>query len=132
METLAAESGWSFEHAGNLRQLQEIGSTRDVVAVLIEAATLGMPPAEALQAVSEALPKTLPILCHKASENIQWTQLADAGAFHALLLPLRASEVRQTLGFVWEAQRRRRSRAALRNRPIASGHRARRAGLWPS
>jgi len=112
MERLAAESGWSFEHAGNLRQLREIGSLRDVVAVLIDTATLGMPPQQALQAVAHAVPRSLPILCHKASETIQWTELAQAGAFHALLMPLHPSEVRQALGFVSEARGRRTEQVA--------------------
>jgi len=112
MDTLAAESGWSFEQAGNLRQLREIGALRDIVTVLIDPAMLGMRPKEAVQAVSDAAPKSLPILCHKASETIQWTELAQAGAFHALLMPLRASEVRQAFGFVFEARGRLMQQAA--------------------
>jgi|KBSSwiStaDraftv2_1062776.scaffolds.fasta_scaffold1631159_1 hypothetical protein len=106
MGTLAAESGWSYEHAGNFGKLREIGRQRAIVAVLIDAGSLGVPIKDALQAVSEALPKALPIVCHKSSETIRWSDLADAGAFHALLMPLCESEVRQSLGFVWAAQRR--------------------------
>jgi hypothetical protein len=106
MGRLAAESGWSFEHAGNVPKLREIGGERAVVAVLIDAGALGVSIRDALRAVSEALPKALPIVCHKSSETILWSELADAGAFHALLMPLCESEVRQSLGFVWAAQRR--------------------------
>ena len=116
MDTLAAECGWSFEHAANVRQLREIGVERDIVAVLFDASALGVPTKHALQAVCEVLPNVLPIVCHKSSETIHWSELAQAGAFHALLLPLRASEVRQSLGFVWEAQRRRRSRIVVLRR----------------
>lgn len=117
METLAAESGWTFEHAGDLRQLREIGAARDIVAVLIDAAMLGMRPEDAVQAVSDAAPKSLPILCHKASETIEWTELAQAGAFHALLMPLHPSEVRQTFGFISDAHRRRRVREIISRLP---------------
>ena len=128
MDTLSAECDWSFEHAENLANLRDIGSGRDIVAVLIDPAILAMQPTQALQAVAEALPQALPILCHKASEILPWTQLAQAGAFHALLLPLHAGEVRQTLGFV-SAQRRRPRVVALHNRPIANSHRPVAAGI---
>jgi DNA-binding NtrC family response regulator len=129
MDALAAESGWAFEHVGNLSQLQEIGVKRNIIAVLIDTGALGMPPNGALRAVTDVLPNALPILCHKASETIQWAELAQAGAFHALLLPLRASEVRQTLGFVSEAHRRRRSRlVVLHHRPRMRVHEAQVAG----
>jgi DNA-binding NtrC family response regulator len=129
IDTLFAECDWSFEHAENLAKLREIGAGRDVVAVLIDPASLAMQPTQALRTVSEALPRALPILCHKASEILPWAQLAQAGAFHALLMPLHAGEVRQTLGFV-SAQRRRRPRVvALHDRPMASSHRAQPAGI---
>jgi DNA-binding NtrC family response regulator len=130
MDILAAECGWSFEHAENLGQLREIGIERDLVAVLIDASALDLPTKHALQSVLEVLPKTLPIVCHKSSETIRWSELAEAGAFHALLLPLRASEVRQSLGFVWEAQRRLRSRiVVLRRLPPVCRRGAQATGL---
>jgi hypothetical protein len=121
MDTLAAEAGWSFEQARNLGQLRAVGLDRTVVAVLIDANALCMPPEHALQAVLDILPEALPIVCHKSSEAIHWSELARVGAFHALLMPLRASEVRQSLGFVGEAHQRRRSRLVmLRPRPPVS------------
>lgn len=45
------------------------------------------------------------MLCHGFAEMIDWPQVADAGAFHSLLLPFDVREVRQSLGFVWGAKR---------------------------
>jgi hypothetical protein len=111
MGTLAAESGWSFEHARDFGRLREIGDGGDVVAVFIDASTLGVPIREALRAVYEVLPGAFPIVCHKSSEPLRWPELSQAGAFHALLTPLCENEVRQSLGFVWDAQRRREAAA---------------------
>jgi hypothetical protein len=51
-------------------------------------------------------PELRPIVCHRLSEPIDWPALSRAGAFHAVSLPLKESEVRQSLGFVWEAEER--------------------------
>jgi len=130
MDTLAAEYGSSFKHARNLDQLCEVGIENNIVAVLIDSDSLGISTKRALESVLDVLPKVLPIVCHKASETIHWSELVDAGAFHALLLPLCASEVRQSLGFVWEAQQRRRTRVlVLPSRPVASSRRTQAAGI---
>ena len=44
--------------------------------------------------------------CHRFSEFTDWDELRDAGAFHALWLPWGENELRQCLGFVWEAEKR--------------------------
>ena len=52
------------------------------------------------------MPEVRLILCHGLSEKIDWPALSRAGAFHAVSLPLRESELRQSLGFVWESDAR--------------------------
>jgi hypothetical protein len=52
------------------------------------------------------LPEVRLIVCHGLAESIDWPALSRAGAFHLLSLPLKENEVRQSLGFVWEAEER--------------------------
>jgi len=60
----------------------------------------------AVRLLKLAMPRVLLIACHGFSEPIDWPELCDAGAFHTLWLPLKESEVRQSLGFIFEARNR--------------------------
>lgn len=116
LRTLAAEFGWHMETADSLESLEGMHDA-PAVAVLFEAAALEMPVEQALRVVKRLSPGSLPVVCHRPSDHIHWPELAEAGAFHALLLPLKTEEVRQTLGFVRKAQRADpalRSTASLR------------------
>jgi hypothetical protein len=57
------------------------------------------------------------VVCHGFSEPIDWPALRDAGAFDALWLPLKEDEVRRSLGFVWEAEKRRGERTRKPDAP---------------
>jgi len=46
------------------------------------------------------LPEARLVACHGLAESIDWPELCDAGAFHALGLPLNEDEVRSSLGFI--------------------------------
>lgn len=70
------------------------------MAVLFNPTSLGLPWDEALRSVLNAFPKAFPILCHGFADNIDWPEVADAGAFHTLTMPFSVAEVRQSLGFV--------------------------------
>ncbi|MGA2715630.1 MAG: hypothetical protein ABSG41_21230 [Bryobacteraceae bacterium] len=61
---------------------------------------------DAIRLLRLALPGVRVIACHGFSESIDWPELCDAGAFHALWLPLKGNEVRQSLGFVLSRERR--------------------------
>jgi hypothetical protein len=61
---------------------------------------------EALSQIKAIFQSVAPIACHAFSEPIDWPALSAAGAFHDVWLPLKPSEVRQSLGFVSEARRR--------------------------
>jgi hypothetical protein len=110
VDILAAEFGWAIRNVTDLDDLWEIGTQRRIIAVLFDAQTLHLVPDCALKAIQDAAPNALPIVCYRSSEPIRWSELAEAGAFHALLLPLHSDEVRQSLAFVREAQVRRRSK----------------------
>jgi hypothetical protein len=106
LDLLVAEFGWSLKEVGSLRCLAELNLHHNLVSVLFSPRNLGLPWDEAVRSIKEAAPKALPILCHGFAETIDWPQVAEAGAFHSLLLPFSVPEVRQSLGFVWGAKSR--------------------------
>ena len=99
-----AEFGWSLKEVEGLGSLAELSQDNNVVTVLFSPKTLDLPWDEALRSILDAAPRTLPIICHGFAEVIEWPQVANAGAFHSLLLPFSSREVRQSLGFVWGAK----------------------------
>jgi hypothetical protein len=111
LDDLAAEFGWLVVRVSSIHQLAEMQADGNLAAVLFNPQGLGLTKLgltweRALQAVREAAPEALPIVCHGFAERVDWPQLAEAGAFHLLRMPFDLSEVRQSLGFVREATRR--------------------------
>jgi hypothetical protein len=106
LDILVAEFGWSLERAPSLGCLAGFTLDHNLIAVVFSPKNLDLPWEQALRAVLEAAPKALPILCHGFADKIDWPRMADAGAFHSLLLPFSASEFRQSLGFAWGAKNR--------------------------
>lgn len=104
MDHLVSAFGYSVKEVPTLRHLGTLDD--DLVAVLFSPNAMGLECDEALQHVLRAAPGALPILCHGFAENVDWPRLVDAGAFHSLPMPFSATEVRQTLGFVWGAKSR--------------------------
>ena len=104
LDLLVAKFGWSVENAPNLHCLTKLNRDRNVVAVLFSPLDLALSWEEALRSVSEAAPRARPILCHRFSDKIDWPQVAEAGAFHSLLLPFTVSEVRHSFGFIWSTK----------------------------
>lgn len=104
LAAIGQDFGWSVAQASDLVGLREIGQSRTVVGVLIQAGSLGMPWRKAMRAVRAAVPQARIILCYRADHAYSRTEMADAGAFGVLLSPLAQSEVRQTLGFIWASK----------------------------
>jgi DNA-binding NtrC family response regulator len=100
---VAAEFGWTVRSAA---ALAELNADQNLAVVLFSPRHMALPWEQALQAVLEAAPRALPILCHTFAETLDWPKAANAGAFHSLLLPFDAREVRQSLGFAWSAKLR--------------------------
>jgi hypothetical protein len=61
---------------------------------------------EATRRLARMLPGVRLIACHGFSEAMDWSSVHAAGAFHDLSLPLKENEVRQSLGFILDAQKR--------------------------
>lgn len=96
--------GWTVAQASELSGLREIGRSRTVLAVIIQAGALGVPWPDAMRAVRAAVPRARLILCYKIDQAHARTKMIDAGAFGVVLSPLANSEVRQALGFVWASR----------------------------
>ncbi|HUA87763.1 MAG TPA: hypothetical protein VMB85_28095 [Bryobacteraceae bacterium] len=103
---LAAKFGWPVENASCFEDLRKIHSQRGTVAVLFEPAGFGLSWEMALDYVRQAAPGALVIVCRRFSDTLDWSTLAARGAFHMISLPVKESELRQSLGFIWAANRR--------------------------
>jgi hypothetical protein len=104
LPAVGRDFGWSVAQASDLVALREIGQSRTVVGVLIQAGSLGMPWPKAMRAVRATVPRARIILCYRADQAYSRTEMADAGAFGVILSPLAHSEVRQSLGFIWASK----------------------------
>jgi hypothetical protein len=99
VQRVAQKFDWEVAHIESFERLHQIAAAREVVAVLFDQHDLTW--RSALESVRGAASDALPIVCHRFSDHLDWPQLADAGAFHQLLLPLKDSELMQSLGFVF-------------------------------
>jgi DNA-binding NtrC family response regulator len=107
ISSMAARYGWAVEPVSDLKRLAAAAADHPVVAVLLDAPSLGVTWLQAVESVRKIAPRALPIICHRFSEDIEWPELADAGAFHAVPVPFDVNEVRQSLGFVAAASQSR-------------------------
>jgi hypothetical protein len=99
--------GWAFASAADLDGLRKLSGVNNLVAIFFDATSLGLSWERAIRLLRDAASSALLIACHRLSERVNWPDLADSGAFHALALPLDRSEVRQSLSFVSFARSRR-------------------------
>lgn len=104
LHSVAREFGWSVNLAADLFE----GRNRRIVAVLFSHDALGAQHGwiETTRILRKALPDTRLVACHGFRDHVDWPTLNEAGAFHSLWLPLKETEVRKTLGFLWEAENR--------------------------
>lgn len=132
-EPLVSQFGWSVKEIRTVRDLAQASLDYNLIAVLFDPQYLSLPWDKVLRCILNTAPRTLPILCHRFAETIDWPEVAEAGVFHSLQWPLNQGEVRQSLGFVWGATRhsvpiskhmRSDPKAAISEQPQESGARA--------
>jgi DNA-binding NtrC family response regulator len=119
LSAVAAEFGWIVRSAHDVREAATMEASSHIVAVFLDRDALGPGyswPA-AIRHLRVSFPRVRLVTCHGFGDTFDWPELCDAGAFHALSLPAREEELRQSLGFIWEAEKRA---AAGRNLHIAS------------
>ena len=102
---IAADFGWAVYRTDDFATLKTLSASENIFAVLFSATVLDLPWSDALEEVLKSAPRALPILCAGFSETVPWSDLADAGAFHLIQLPLDPGEAKISLGFVWAAKR---------------------------
>lgn len=104
LHRVAREFGWNVSLAADLFESRH----RRIVAVLFLHDALGAQHGwiETTRMLSNAWPDTRLVACHGFTDYVDWPTLNDAGVFHSLWLPLKETEVRKTLGFLWEAENR--------------------------
>ena len=107
LRSAAREFGCNIAVAGGLREAMGM-SGGGTVAVIFhrDALSVDCSWTDTIGRLKVALPGIKLIACYGYSEPIDWPALSDAGAFHALGFPLKAEEVRQSLGFLFEAEQR--------------------------
>jgi len=108
LRSVAREFGWTVDIVHDLRDIDLPRARSSTAAVLFHRHALGHYSwSDAVRRIRRMLPEALLVVCHGVSQPVNWPELAAAGAFHALKLPLKECEVRQSFGFIWEADKRR-------------------------
>jgi ActR/RegA family two-component response regulator len=108
LSRVAADFGWTVQVGHDLRQTAELVAQLSTVAIFAnhDAVGAGFSWLEIIRVLRRTLPDARLVVCHGFGDVFDWTQLCNAGAFHALQLPLQDPELRQSLGFIWEAEKR--------------------------
>ena len=108
LQTTAMEFGFVVDVVGNLGEVARVTKPGRTAALLFHRDALGLKCSwpEAVRFLKGMAPEVRLIACHGFSEEIDWDELSEAGAFHSLVLPLKENEVRQSLGFLREAESR--------------------------
>ena len=104
---VADEFGWQGKTAPDLSSAVAQANNR-TAAVLFHRSAVG-PNCSwlgAVRTVKALLPGVALVACHGFSESFDWPELCDAGAFHALWLPLKENEIRKSFGFILQNQTR--------------------------
>jgi hypothetical protein len=108
LHSVAAEFGWQIGIVGNLREAAARQACDKTVAAILHGGDLNKRCSwpDACRRLKPALPGVRVIACHGIAEPIDSPTLSAAGIFHTLAFPLKENEVRQSFGFVWEAEER--------------------------
>jgi hypothetical protein len=105
LQAVACDFGWAVKVDQSDGDIREAAGA-EAVLFCRDALGDGCSWLDAARRLKAALPDARLIACHGVAETIDWPQLCDAGVFHALGLPLKDTEVRQSLGFISQAVKR--------------------------
>jgi hypothetical protein len=117
LNRIAADFEWTVQVTYNLRQTAELAVPLTTVAVFAthDAVGVGFSWLEIIRTLRRSLPDVRLVVCHGFGDTFDWKELCEAGAFHALRLPLLERELRQSLGFIWEAEKRLAAASPVRS-----------------
>jgi hypothetical protein len=121
LNSVATDFGWTVQVSHDLRETAELVAHINAVAVLTnrDAVSAGFSWLEIIRLLRRNLPAVRLVVCHGFGDAFDWTELCEAGAFHALQLPLKEPELRQSLGFIWEAEKRLTTSRPVRSNAAA-------------
>jgi hypothetical protein len=99
--------GWAIQIARDAGELIAVQARGKVGAVLFQQDSLGTGRSwlDIIALLREVAPEKRLVACNHFSDETDYPKLCRAGLFYALWMPLRENEVRQCLGFVWEAEK---------------------------
>jgi hypothetical protein len=102
---LTSEFGWKLRIVDRIADVRASGPDR-AAAILFHNEALKCPWLEAVGRLRRAAPLARLVACHGFADGVEWAELRNAGVFHTLWLPFTESELRQSLGFIWQAEQR--------------------------
>ena len=107
LRSVAEDFGWAVR-AANGRSAGAPEPCGKIVGVIFHrsAVASGDSWPKAIESIRAAYPDARLIGCQGFSEPSDWVELSGSELFHVLQLPLKESEVRQSLGFVWAAEKK--------------------------
>ncbi|HXJ40343.1 MAG TPA: hypothetical protein VNH18_13770 [Bryobacteraceae bacterium] len=108
LATVANEFRWTVGTAEDPREVAESLPNGQPLALLFDRDVPGPRYSwlETVRRLSLILPGVRLIACLGFAEYVDWAELRAAGAFHALRVPFKVNEVRQSLGFILDAEKR--------------------------
>ena len=104
---LVEHLGWTVRHVSTLEGLKEFRE-RETPAVYVEPNSGSL--AQQVATIREWTPNARVVACYRLSSQLLADELVAAGAFHSVPRPLHLGELKQSLGFVWEAWSRKPKR----------------------
>jgi DNA-binding NtrC family response regulator len=108
-DELSGHLGWRFLRSATLDTISEVREHGEVPAVYLDYRE-GSCVARSLAAIKSRVPNARVVVCYPMSAPVMADELVAAGAFHSVPRPLHLGELKQSLGFVWEAWSRRARR----------------------
>jgi hypothetical protein len=103
-----------FESSDSQDSLRKLYEAHSLAGVLWDWNAETAPAPEDVELVQESAPGARIVLCHPIVRSYWIEDLETHGLFHALLRPLQMNEVRQALGFLWQALSRDEAAGRLR------------------
>jgi hypothetical protein len=100
---LAVEFNFDLEFIPEISNLAELSEPHGVSSVVIRLDESGRNAADATNHIRTLAPNARVILSRPMASHISSADLNEAGVFHSIRQPMHASEMRQSLGFLWSA-----------------------------
>lgn len=105
-EEVGRHVDWTVRHEHNPDCLRELNGKSDIAGVFVECSGEGLNDVLRLKRIQSLVPEACVVAC-RPLDLMDATESDSIGAFHVIARPLDLSELRQSVGFVWESWSRR-------------------------